>query len=224
MSKVMKIILIVLLVVVLAVVGVGMYVLSSMRSDAVQTVAKPTEDLTMTTEEPATIQVVSEEPTPSPTPMPIYEEEALDDNIVNILLIGTDSRSADESENSEGRSDSMILASLNKETGKIALVSFMRDARVHRIGESGNINVVGIGLHQRVAARRRFARQLDRPQFRRRSLRLRRTFRHGVYPASFAKPHSVTAGRPVAWQAGFALYMGVPRPYMRPPLPHGDFQ
>ena len=91
----------------------------------------------MTTEEPATIQVVSEEPTPSPTPMPIYEEEALDDNIVNILLIGTDSRSADESENSEGRSDSMILASLNKETGKIALVSFMRDARVHRVGESG---------------------------------------------------------------------------------------
>jgi len=42
MSKVMKIILIVLLVVVLAVVGVGMYVLSSMRSNAVQTVAKPT--------------------------------------------------------------------------------------------------------------------------------------------------------------------------------------
>ena len=137
MSKVMKIILIVLLVIVLAVVGVGMYVLSSMRSNAVQTVAKPTEDLTMTTEEPATIQVVSEEPTPSPTPMPIYEEEALDESIINILLIGTDSRSADESENSEGRSDSMILASLNKETGKIALVSFMRDARVHRVGESG---------------------------------------------------------------------------------------
>ncbi|MEA4869701.1 MAG: LCP family protein [Christensenella sp.] len=137
MSKVMKIILIVLLVVVLSVVGVGMYVLSSMRSNAVQTVAKPTEDLTATTEEPQTIKVISDDPTPSPTPMPIYEEKALDESVVNILLIGTDSRSADESENSEGRSDSMILASLNTDTGKITLVSFMRDARVHRVGESG---------------------------------------------------------------------------------------
>ena len=136
MSKVMKIILIVLLIIVLAVVGVGLYVLSSMRSDAVQTVAKPTEDLSAT-EEPASIQVISGAPTPSPTPMPIYEEEALDESIVNILLIGTDSRNADESETSEGRSDSMILASVNTDTGKISLVSFMRDARVHRIGESG---------------------------------------------------------------------------------------
>ena len=136
MSKVMKTILIVLLVVVLAVVGVGMYVLSSMRSNAVQTVAKPTEDLSAT-EEPQTVQIISDEPTPSPTPMPIYEEEALDENIINILLIGTDSRSADQSENSEGRSDSMILASVNTDTGKISLVSFMRDARVHRVGESG---------------------------------------------------------------------------------------
>ena len=136
MSKVMKIILIVLLVIVLAVVGGGMYMLSSMRSNAVQTVAKPTEDLSAT-EEPASIQVISGDPTPSPTPMPIYEEEALDESIVNILLIGTDSRSADESENSEGRSDSMILASINTDTGKITLVSFMRDARVHRVGESG---------------------------------------------------------------------------------------
>ena len=69
--------------------------------------------------------------------MPIYEEAALDESIINILLIGTDSRSADESENSEGRSDSMILASINTDTGKITLVSFMRDARVHRVGESG---------------------------------------------------------------------------------------
>ena len=136
MSKVMKIILIVLLVIVLAVVGAGMYMLSSMRSNAVQTVAKPTEDLSAT-EEPASIQVISGDPTPSPTPMPIYEEAALDESIINILLIGTDSRSADESENSEGRSDSMILASINTDTGKITLVSFMRDARVHRVGESG---------------------------------------------------------------------------------------
>ena len=69
--------------------------------------------------------------------MPIYEEEALEEGVINILLIGTDSRNADESENSEGRSDSMILASLDKEKGTLTLVSFMRDARVKRIGASG---------------------------------------------------------------------------------------
>lgn len=138
MSKVMKIILVLVLVIVLAVVGVGLYVMSSMRADAVETVAKPTEDLdAITSEEPTEVTVISNEPTPSPTPMPIYEEEALEEGVTNILLIGTDSRNADESENSEGRSDSMILASLDKEKGTITLVSFMRDARVKRIGQSG---------------------------------------------------------------------------------------
>ncbi len=136
MSKIMKIVLIVMLIVVLAVVGVGLYVLSSMRADAVETVAKPTEVLEET-EEPSVITVISEDPTPSPTPMPIYEEETKEDNIVNILLVGTDSRSESETESAEGRSDSMILASLNKEKGTMTLVSFMRDARVHRIGSSG---------------------------------------------------------------------------------------
>lgn len=138
MSKVMKIILVLVLVIVLAIVGVGLYVMSSMRADAVETVAKPTEDLdAITSEDPTEVTVISNEPTPSPTPMPIYEEEALEEGVINILLIGTDSRNADESENSEGRSDSMILASLDKEKGTITLVSFMRDARVKRIGESG---------------------------------------------------------------------------------------
>lgn len=136
MSKIMKIVLIVFLVIVLAVVGVGLYVISSMRAGAVETVAKPTEGLEVT-EEPNVITVISEDPTPSPTPMPVYEEEKKDDDIVNILLVGTDSRSENALESEEGRSDSMILASMNKSTGKITLVSFMRDARVHRIGSSG---------------------------------------------------------------------------------------
>ena len=55
MSRVMKIVLIVLLVIVLAVVGVGVYVLTNMRADAVETVEKP-DDLTAT-EEPATVMV-----------------------------------------------------------------------------------------------------------------------------------------------------------------------
>lgn len=138
MSKVMKIILVVILIIVLAVVGVGFYVLSNMRADAVETVAKPTGDLdALESEEPEIVTVLAGDPTPSPTPMPIYEEEALEEGVVNILLIGTDSRNADESETSEGRSDSMILASLDKEKGTLTLISFMRDARVKRIGSSG---------------------------------------------------------------------------------------
>ena len=135
MSKVMKIVLIVLLVVVLAVIGVGLYVLTSMRADAVQIVEKPI-DL-VSTEAPQEITVVAEEPTPTPTEMPIYEEASKVDSIVNIMLIGTDSRTAAEVQDAEGRSDSMMLASINTVDGKITLVSFMRDARVHRIGKSG---------------------------------------------------------------------------------------
>ncbi len=136
MSKAMKIILIVLVVLVVAIGGFFWYVLGSMHSDAVDIVEKP--DLEASDDDEASIiTVIADDPTPSPTPMPIYEEEALDESVVNILLIGTDSRSEDTDETSEGRSDSMILASLNKDTGTVTLVSFMRDARVKRIGSSG---------------------------------------------------------------------------------------
>lgn len=137
MSKVMKVILVVLLIIVLAVVGIGLYVLSSMRSGAVETVAKPTGDMDAIVSEEPVVAVIESDPTPAPTPMPIFEEEELQESVTNILLIGTDSRNADETENSEGRSDSMILASLDKDKGTLTLVSFMRDARVKRIGSSG---------------------------------------------------------------------------------------
>jgi polyisoprenyl-teichoic acid--peptidoglycan teichoic acid transferase len=137
MSKVMKIILILILIIVLAVVGVGLYVLTSMRADAVETVAKPTGDMEAIVSEEPVVAVIESDPTPTPTAMPIYEEESLEQSVTNILLIGTDSRNADETETSEGRSDSMILASLDKDKGTLTLVSFMRDARVKRIGASG---------------------------------------------------------------------------------------
>jgi len=136
MSKVMKIVLIVLLVIVLAVVGLGVYVLTSMRSDAVETVEKPVDLVMESTEAPEEI-VVSDEATPTPTAMPIYEEQSKVASVVNILLIGTDSRTAAEVQDAEGRSDSMMLASINTEKGTITLVSFLRDARVHRVGKSG---------------------------------------------------------------------------------------
>ena len=91
MSKVMKIVLIVLLVLILAVIGIGVYVLTSVRADAVETVEKPI-DL-VASEEPQTITVVTDEPTPTPTEMPIYQETSKVASIVNVLLVGTDSRS-----------------------------------------------------------------------------------------------------------------------------------
>ncbi|MEN6634661.1 MAG: LCP family protein [Clostridiaceae bacterium] len=141
MSKVMKIVLIVLLVIVLAVVGMGVYVLTNMRAGAVETVEKPVD--VAVSQEPETITVITDEPTPTPTQMPIYAEDSKSDNIVNILLVGTDSRSAAETQSNEGRSDSMILASINTDKGTITLVSFMRDSRVHRIGKSGRFTFYG---------------------------------------------------------------------------------
>lgn len=48
------------------------------------------------------------------------------DNVMNILLMGTDARENNE----RGRSDSMILISINKETKKIIMTSFLRDMYV----------------------------------------------------------------------------------------------
>lgn len=49
-----------------------------------------------------------------------------DDNVLNILLIGCDGRSKSE----RGRSDSMILVSINKNTDKVIMTSFLRDTWV----------------------------------------------------------------------------------------------
>ncbi len=49
-----------------------------------------------------------------------------DDNIMNVLVIGSDSRSIDE----RGRTDSMILLSIDKKKDKMTMTSFMRDMYV----------------------------------------------------------------------------------------------
>ncbi len=52
---------------------------------------------------------------------PIYRVAPKNEDIINILLIGRDG----------GRSDSMIVASYNKNNGKIVLTSYMRDSLVY---------------------------------------------------------------------------------------------
>lgn len=51
------------------------------------------------------------------------EEEVIGDEIVNILLIGQDTRNAAQ----KGLSDTMILISVNTQTKKLVMTSFMRD-------------------------------------------------------------------------------------------------
>lgn len=57
----------------------------------------------------------------------IAKEDQLDNNVYNILLVGTDSRDPDKD---MGRSDSMMLVSFNKNEGKSTIISFLRDTLV----------------------------------------------------------------------------------------------
>lgn len=60
-----------------------------------------------------------------------------DPNVMNVLLIGTDARDTSE----RGRSDSMILVSLNKQTKKLLMFSFLRDIYLYIPGvESTRLN------------------------------------------------------------------------------------
>ncbi len=54
--------------------------------------------------------------------------------VTNVLLIGTDSRNSEE----RGRSDTMIIASINSKTDEISLISLMRDCYVEIPGYGWN--------------------------------------------------------------------------------------
>lgn len=64
----------------------------------------------------------------------VASEPLKEDGVVNILLIGNDSRSNDE----EGRSDAMILLSISNNTKKIYMTSLLRDMYVDIPGHDGN--------------------------------------------------------------------------------------
>ncbi|HBQ27405.1 MAG TPA: hypothetical protein DD791_13510 [Syntrophomonas sp.] len=58
--------------------------------------------------------------------------------VVNILLMGIDARQGEK----KARSDTMIVASLNYELGKIVLLSIPRDTRIEGRDRTGKINMV----------------------------------------------------------------------------------
>lgn len=79
---------------------------------------------------------------------PIYKVEQKDKNILNILVMGTDTRDVTSD---RGRSDTMIIVSYNKETGAVKLISLLRDSLVPIEGHGWNrINTAyffgGVGL------------------------------------------------------------------------------
>ena len=55
---------------------------------------------------------------------PIYKVKQKDAAIINILVLGTDSRNV---VTDRGRSDTMIVVSYNKKSGEVKMVSFLRD-------------------------------------------------------------------------------------------------
>ena len=60
----------------------------------------------------------------------------LDENVKNILLIGTDTR---ENETASGRADTMMICSINLKTGLINVISLARDTWV-TMGDNGHEN------------------------------------------------------------------------------------
>ena len=58
-----------------------------------------------------------------------FIERIEDDHLINILLVGQDKYPGTQS-NKRQRSDSMILCSINPKTGKVSMISFLRDMYV----------------------------------------------------------------------------------------------
>lgn len=82
-----------------------------------------TEDMILIDEEASGLEFVETDPVLPQTP--VEEKKDKKSDIINIMLLGTDERSK-EGFSVEARSDSMILASINKETKEIKLVSLER--------------------------------------------------------------------------------------------------
>ena len=91
-----------------------------------------------TTVPPETDPPETETPGTDSTPIKvpgIYKVDKKDPDIENILILGTDSRNINTQ---RGRSDSIIVASLNKRTKEVRLISFLRDTYVPIEGHGWN--------------------------------------------------------------------------------------
>ncbi len=81
----------------------------------------------------------------------IYKQVPIDEDVFNILMVGSDARPDD---GGEGRSDSMMLISYNRENKDIKITSFMRDTWVaipnrewNRINAAYSIGGIGLAIN-----------------------------------------------------------------------------
>jgi len=71
--------------------------------------------------------VPEDEVDPTATEVQIAQKEKLEDEVINVLLVGVDTTDPDAE---DGRSDTMMLVSFNKTQNKSTVVSFLRDTLV----------------------------------------------------------------------------------------------
>lgn len=129
-TKILIVIASVLAVLIIAAVLLYCIVIMPYYSDRIDIVSKPQEDIENTVNDTIDVELPNnpdEIPVEDQTKDVIYEEEQKEDEIINILLSGVDTRSYDLN----SRSDTIILASYNKTQHTVKLVSFMRDSWVY---------------------------------------------------------------------------------------------
>lgn len=97
------------------------------KSDAVSAFA-PVDRLERIEGTPSDIDEDHFSDVPEPTQEPIYNQVPINGNVINVLLLGTDVR---PNQKSNGRTDSIMLLSYNRNTRTAKLISFMRDVWLH---------------------------------------------------------------------------------------------
>ena len=103
-----KIVLIILAVIILAIVGLCIAIVWQITGGGVDVV------------DPSEVDPTAKE-------VKIAKEGQIDNDVYNVLLVGTDSR---DPNSDMGRSDSMMLVSFNKNEGKSTIISFLRDTLI----------------------------------------------------------------------------------------------
>ena len=115
---------------------------------SVEATPLPTPSLEFLSGEPTDIGEDAELPTLAPTAEPIYKQQPIREDVINILIVGRDIR---PEQSGRGRSDTMMLLTYNRKLGRAGMVSFMRDSWVPIEGHGWNrINAAyafgGVGL------------------------------------------------------------------------------
>lgn len=114
--------------------GAIWYAISRVRDDSVPIVSAPSETNTPIPEM-YVLDVDATPALPEETAAPIYETPQADADIINVLLVGGDSRS--KTTDAIGNSDTIMLLSINRDTNTITLLSFMRDSWVDIVTSGG---------------------------------------------------------------------------------------